>query len=105
MSRLSFRNRPKFGSRQTAWWDKSTLGLDPRIRLWGLIVLFVCGAVAFLFAALAALDRPAHAQDYPTKPIRYIVPFGAGGPTDTQARWAAQKLNAAFGQTVIVDNR
>ncbi|MEQ1776744.1 MAG: tripartite tricarboxylate transporter substrate binding protein [Burkholderiales bacterium] len=47
----------------------------------------------------------AHAQDYPSKPIRYIVPFGAGGPTDTQARWAAQKLNAAFGQTVIVDNR
>ena len=33
------------------------------------------------------------------------MPFGAGGPTDTQARWAAQKLNAAFGQTVIVDNR
>ena len=47
----------------------------------------------------------AQAQDYPSKPIRYIVPFGAGGPTDTQARWAAQKLNAAFGQTVIVDNR
>ena len=48
---------------------------------------------------------PAIAQEYPTKPIRYIVPFGAGGPTDTQARWVAQKLNAAFGQTVIVDNR
>jgi tripartite-type tricarboxylate transporter receptor subunit TctC len=47
----------------------------------------------------------AAAQDYPIKPLRYIVPFGAGGPTDTQARWAAQKLNAAFGQTVIVDNR
>ena len=45
------------------------------------------------------------AQDYPSKLIRYIVPFGAGGPTDTQARWAAQKLNAAFGQGVIVDNR
>lgn len=45
------------------------------------------------------------AQDYPAKPLRYIVPFGAGGPTDTQARWAAQKLNAAFGQTVIIDNR
>ena len=45
------------------------------------------------------------AQDYPSKLIRYIVPFGAGGPTDTQARWAAQKLNAALGQGVIVDNR
>lgn len=45
------------------------------------------------------------AQEYPSKTIRYIVPFGAGGPTDTQARWAAQKLNAALGQTIIVDNR
>ena len=59
---------------------------------------------ATLFAA-TALSGIACAQDYPTKPIRYIVPFGAGGPTDTQARWVAQKLNAAFGQTVIVDNR
>ncbi len=47
----------------------------------------------------------AQAQEYPSKPLRYIVPFGAGGPTDTQARWAAQKLNVALGQTVIVDNR
>ena len=56
-----------------------------------------------------ALCSMAAAQDYPVtypiKPLRYIVPFGAGGPTDTQARWAAQKLNAALGQTVIVDNR
>ena len=43
--------------------------------------------------------------NYPTKPLRYIVHFGAGGPTGARARWAAQKLNAAFGQTVIVDNR
>jgi tripartite-type tricarboxylate transporter receptor subunit TctC len=40
--------------------------------------------------ALACLNTIAHAQDYPVKPLRYIVPFGAGGPTDTQARWAAQ---------------
>jgi tripartite-type tricarboxylate transporter receptor subunit TctC len=55
--------------------------------------------------ATACVATATHAQDYPTKPLRYIVPFGAGGPTDTQARWAAQKLNTAFGQTVIVDNR
>ncbi len=61
-----------------------------------------CRAAALIIAGLAA---HASAQDYPSKPLRYIVPFGAGGPTDTQARWAAQKLNAAFGQTVIVDNR
>ena len=58
-----------------------------------------------LALAIAVAGVAAHGQDYPNKPIRYIVPFGAGGPTDTQARWVAQKLNAAFGQTVIVDNR
>jgi tripartite-type tricarboxylate transporter receptor subunit TctC len=63
---------------------------------------FVAG---FALTALAAVPALALAQEYPNKPIRYIVPFGAGGPTDTQARWVAQKLNAAFGQTVIVDNR
>jgi len=45
------------------------------------------------------------AQTYPTKAIRMIVPFAPGGPTDVQGRWAAQQLNAAFGQPVIVDNR
>ena len=51
------------------------------------------------------LTHDAQAQAYPVKPIRIIVPFAAGGPTDTHSRWAAQHLNAAFGQPVIVDNR
>ncbi|NBR27325.1 MAG: ABC transporter substrate-binding protein, partial [Betaproteobacteria bacterium] len=62
-------------------------------------------AVRYLSGIVFCACSIAGAQDYPVKPIRYIVPFGAGGPTDTQARWVAQKLNAAFGQTVIVDNR
>jgi tripartite-type tricarboxylate transporter receptor subunit TctC len=60
--------------------------------------------LAALFAALA-LSANALSQPYPTKPIRIIVPFAPGGPTDTHSRWAAQQLTAAFGQQVIVENR
>lgn len=45
------------------------------------------------------------AQDYPSKPIKLIVPFAAGGPADTQARWLGTKLAAALGQQVVIDNR
>jgi len=58
------------------------------------------------FCALAAFAHaPAHAQTYPSRPVRIIVPFPAGGPTDTHSRWAAQQLNVAFGQGVVVENR
>jgi hypothetical protein len=45
------------------------------------------------------------AQNYPNRPTKIIVPFVAGGPTDVQARWAAQQLNTVLGQTFIVENR
>ena len=54
---------------------------------------------------LAVATTSALAQTYPVKPVRIIVPFAPAGPTDNQARWAAQQLNAATGQTFIVDNR
>jgi tripartite-type tricarboxylate transporter receptor subunit TctC len=59
-----------------------------------------------VFAALllcAALD--ASAQTYPSKPVRMIVPFPAGGATDIVGRLIAQKLSETWGQQVIVDNR
>ena len=52
-----------------------------------------------------ALASPASAQTWPDKPIKLIVPFAAGGPIDTMARFVAQPLAARLGQTVIVENR
>lgn len=63
---------------------------------------FVTGLLGLLLFAVAHDALP---QPYPAKPIRFIVPFVPGGPTDTQARWAAQQLNTVFGQSVIVENR
>jgi tripartite-type tricarboxylate transporter receptor subunit TctC len=60
-------------------------------------------AVAALLACLTLAQ--AQAQDYPSKPVRIIVPFAAGGPSDILARVLAQKLTARWNQPVIVDNR
>ena len=54
--------------------------------------------------ALTAMAMPAFAQDYPTKPITMIVPFAAGGPTDTVARLLAQSMTNTLKQQVIVEN-
>ncbi|HEV2041280.1 MAG TPA: tripartite tricarboxylate transporter substrate-binding protein, partial [Casimicrobiaceae bacterium] len=47
----------------------------------------------------------ATAQAYPTKPIRLVVPFPAGGSLDVVARAIGQKLTEAWGQPVVIDNR
>jgi tripartite-type tricarboxylate transporter receptor subunit TctC len=54
---------------------------------------------------LAASCTVAHAQDWPLKPVRIIVPFGAGGGTDIQARLLAKSFHDSMKQTFLVDNR
>jgi len=60
---------------------------------------------AFLLATLClAVAAPSHAQTYPTRTITLVVPYPAGGPTDTIARILAERLKAPLGQSVIVEN-
>src|SRR3954468_1514866 len=60
---------------------------------------------AFALACLGLLSSLASAQGFPTKPIRILVPFPAGGTTDIVARLVGQRMSETMGQPVLVENR
>ena len=65
----------------------------------------IASAVAALLAAAAGWGVAAHAQSYPAKSVRLIVPFAPGGGVDFTTRILAQKLGDQWGQQAVVDNR
>jgi tripartite-type tricarboxylate transporter receptor subunit TctC len=64
---------------------------------WRIVPALVCG--------LALASPPAHAAEYPSRPIKLIVPYAAGGPTDVLGRMVADYLGRDLKQTVVVENK
>src|SRR4249920_155806 len=62
-------------------------------------------ARAALCAALAAFAPHALPQPFPSKPLKIVVPFPAGGTTDIVARLVAQRMTETMGQPIVVENR
>jgi tripartite-type tricarboxylate transporter receptor subunit TctC len=63
-----------------------------------------CLALAVVLAA-ASVACAAHADDYPSRPIRLIVPYAAGGGADSVARIVAKRVSETIGQTIVIENR
>ena len=67
-------------------------------------VLAALASLAFIGTGIF-LSQQAHAQNYPTRPVKIVVPFATGGPADNYARFMAQRLQDSLGQTFVVDNK
>ncbi len=77
--------------------------LFPFVR--GIAMAQSCRSLALALVALAAAGAVQAQTSYPDKPIRLVVGFGAGGPTDLPARFIADKLVPLLGQRVVVENK
>src|SRR6476661_10534516 len=66
---------------------------------------FALALGATLLATPIVVATPGLAQDYPSRPVKVIVPFGAGGPADVTARQIGSILQESFGQPFVIENR
>ena len=73
---------------------------DPAAVTWR-----IASALPLLFAAIACVPHAIAAEAFPVKPVRFIVPFAAGGAADVMARTIGAQFTQAWGQTTIIDNR
>ncbi len=76
-----------------------------RVSMAGAVITGWRGGLALASVALVTLCSVCSAADFPLRPVRVIVPYSPGGATDIIARQLASKLSAAWGQSVIVENR
>jgi len=74
-------------------------------RDWQKTLAAATAAAALAIGLLFVLSSAAHAQGWPQKPVKFIVPFSPGGATDISARLLGQKLQEIWGQTVVIENR
>src|SRR5258706_3680148 len=102
-------------SRRSARWSESNLslrtrsaihgsGVKPGMTAWGFAMSFVLRFCLAVFAAWACASA-AFAQTYPTRPVRIVVPFAAGGPADNYARFLALRLQESLGQAFVIDDK
>jgi len=80
------------------------MAMSPAISIQAWRALACICAIAAPAAGLGGMTF-AHAQAYPNKTIKLVVPFGPGGPTDVSARLTAQIVQSALGQNVVIENR
>src|SRR5262245_56823674 len=65
---------------------------------------WTCATVMLALVATCAADA-AHADEYPSRPIRIVVPYAPGGGADTVARIVAKRVGETIGQTIVIENR